>query len=213
MARPCSSQAARVSSSRFEPPGWIRAVTPAAAAASGPSRKGKKASEASTAPRARVAGLGDGDPDRVEPAHLPGADADELPAPGQHDRVRLDRLADPPGEPERRPLLGASAARRVATCPGGGVGLHRVPVLDEQAALDPAQVEARRGGGVRADRRLQVEQADAVLPGRLGGQEPERVGLEAGGEDRLDEPARRRRAARPSRGRRGGSGRRSRRRR
>ena len=85
---PCSSQARRVSSSRFEPPGWMIAVTPAAAAASGPSRKGKKASEASTAPLGSRARLLHGDPDRVEPAHLAGADADELASLGQHDRVR-----------------------------------------------------------------------------------------------------------------------------
>src|SRR5262245_2477156 len=41
--------------------------------------------------------LGDGDPNRIEPAHLPRADADELPAAGEHDRVRLDGLADTPG--------------------------------------------------------------------------------------------------------------------
>jgi len=34
------------SSSRFGPPGWIMAVTPALAASSTPSLKGKKASEA-----------------------------------------------------------------------------------------------------------------------------------------------------------------------
>ena len=71
---PCSSQAATVSSSRFEPPGWMIAVTPAAAAGSGPSRKGKKASEASTEPSAFVARLADRDPDRIEPAHLAGPD-------------------------------------------------------------------------------------------------------------------------------------------
>ena len=42
--------AAIASSSRMEPPGWITAAIPAAAALSMPSRNGKKASEAMTAP-------------------------------------------------------------------------------------------------------------------------------------------------------------------
>ncbi len=46
IAIPCSSAAAITSSSRMEPPGWITQVTPAAAAASIPSRNGKNASEA-----------------------------------------------------------------------------------------------------------------------------------------------------------------------
>ena len=40
------------SSSRIEPPGWITAVAPASAAASSPSAKGKKASDATTEPMA-----------------------------------------------------------------------------------------------------------------------------------------------------------------
>src|SRR5690606_13564211 len=50
MDMPCSSAAAITSASRMEPPGWITAAMPAAAAASMPSRKGKKASEAITEP-------------------------------------------------------------------------------------------------------------------------------------------------------------------
>ena len=49
MARPCSSAAWMTSLSRTEPPGWMMARTPASAAASTPSRKGKKGSEASVA--------------------------------------------------------------------------------------------------------------------------------------------------------------------
>ena len=45
-----SSAAAITSLSRIEPPGWITAVMPALAALSMPSRNGKKASEAITAP-------------------------------------------------------------------------------------------------------------------------------------------------------------------
>src|SRR5262249_2756258 len=53
IAKPCSSQAAMLSASRWEPPGWAIAVTPAAAAASTLSRKGKNASDASTLPFTR----------------------------------------------------------------------------------------------------------------------------------------------------------------
>ncbi len=50
MAIWCSSTALITSSSRMEPPGWMTAVMPAWAAASMPSRNGKKASEAMTHP-------------------------------------------------------------------------------------------------------------------------------------------------------------------
>ncbi|MCY1177579.1 hypothetical protein D9M73_178930 [compost metagenome] len=50
MAMPASSAAAITSASRIEPPGWITAVMPALAALSMPSRNGKKASLAITAP-------------------------------------------------------------------------------------------------------------------------------------------------------------------
>ncbi len=42
------------SSSRTEPPGWMTAVAPASAAVTRPSAKGKKASEATTEPTARL---------------------------------------------------------------------------------------------------------------------------------------------------------------
>ena len=50
IAMPCSSAAPITSSSRTEPPGWTTAAMPASAAASMPSRNGKKASEAITEP-------------------------------------------------------------------------------------------------------------------------------------------------------------------
>ncbi len=50
MARPASSAAAMISSSRIEPPGWITAVAPASTATSRPSAKGKKACEATAEP-------------------------------------------------------------------------------------------------------------------------------------------------------------------
>ncbi|NDD18709.1 MAG: CBS domain-containing protein [Acidimicrobiia bacterium] len=53
IAMPCSSAAAIDSSSRRLPPGCTIATTPAAASTSGPSRNGKNASLAATAPTAR----------------------------------------------------------------------------------------------------------------------------------------------------------------
>ena len=47
---PAARTAATTSASRFEPPGWMIAPTPASSAACGPSGNGKNASDASTAP-------------------------------------------------------------------------------------------------------------------------------------------------------------------
>ena len=122
MARPASSAAAITSSSRSEPPGWITAVAPASAAASSPSAKGKKASEATTEPCVsgvvdpgrlrRVGGLDRGDPRRIDAAHLPGADADRRAVLGVDDGVRLHVLRDAEGEEEvgRTPLRSARAS-------------------------------------------------------------------------------------------------------
>ena len=108
MARPRSSAAAITSSSRIEPPGWMTAVAPASAAASRPSAKGKKASEATTEPRVsgssapqRCRGVGrlpGRDARGVDAAHLPGADADRRAVLGVDDGVRLDVLGDLEGE-------------------------------------------------------------------------------------------------------------------
>jgi len=56
IASPASSAAAMTSSSRIEPPGWITAVAPASTAASSPSAKGKKASDATADPTVRGSG-------------------------------------------------------------------------------------------------------------------------------------------------------------
>ncbi|CAN5222642.1 hypothetical protein BH10PSE1_BH10PSE1_11970 [soil metagenome] len=50
MASPASSAAAMTSASRMEPPGWITAVAPAAAASISPSANGKNASDAQADP-------------------------------------------------------------------------------------------------------------------------------------------------------------------
>ncbi len=79
MAMPRSSAAAITSSSRTLPPGWMTAAAPASASASRPSRNGKKASEATTEPLEREAGvlrLDRGDARAVDAAHLARADAE-----------------------------------------------------------------------------------------------------------------------------------------
>ena len=108
IASPASSAAAITSSSRIEPPGWITAVAPASTAASSPSAKGKKASEATAEPIVRgsgqpLASAASRGPDRgdaraVAAVHLAGADAGGDAVLGVDDRVRLDVLGDGPGE-------------------------------------------------------------------------------------------------------------------
>ena len=110
MARPASSAAAITSSSRSDPPGWITAVAPASAAASSPSAKGKKASEATTEPCvsgvsrpaafAASAALIAAILAEFDAAHLAGADADRGAVLGVDDGVRLHVLGDAEGEDE-----------------------------------------------------------------------------------------------------------------
>src|SRR5438874_6900152 len=81
-----------------------------------------------------LAGLPERDPNRVDAAHLAGADPERLQPAGDHDRVRRDVLADPPGEEEVAPVrLGRLAADRDHPLPVVDVA---VAVLDEQAAED-----------------------------------------------------------------------------
>ena len=76
----------------------MTAETPAARQVSTPSAKGKKASEAQTAPLAFVAGLLDREPGALDAVHLAGPDADDGAVARQHDGVRLDVAHDAPGE-------------------------------------------------------------------------------------------------------------------
>ena len=123
IATPAASQASITSASRFEPPGWITAVEPAWIASSGPSAKGKKASEATAEPASRrlgvlaagVAALLDREADRVDAAHLAGADAERGAVLGDHDRVGADAADDGPGEAACRPTAARSARSSVTT--------------------------------------------------------------------------------------------------
>ena len=183
---PASSQASITSSSRFEPPGWITAVAPAWIASSGPSAKGKKASEA-TASRpagrgvlaAGVAALLDREADRVDAAHLAGADADV--APSLAITIAFERTCRQTVQAKQHvvPLLLARL--------GLGHDLHdlarlgvAVPVLDEQAAADPLDVALAR---VALAALLLAEDPDRLL--LL--QHLEGVVLVAGRDQHLDE--------------------------
>ena len=132
---PAGFTASITSSSRFEPPGWMIARTPASSASCGPSANGKNASDASTAPSQRVAELArflDGEAHSVDAAHLSGADADRLQLAREDDGVRRDVLADAPGEEQLAPVvLGRLAAHDLHRLARVDVGVR---VLDQQAA-------------------------------------------------------------------------------
>src|SRR5829696_5021316 len=87
---PAFSTASITSRSRLEPPGWMKASTPASSASRGPSGNGKNASEASAEPVSEC--LLDRDPDGIDAAHLTGTDPDRLQVLGDHDRIGGDVL-------------------------------------------------------------------------------------------------------------------------
>ena len=121
------------------------------------SRKGEKASEAMTAPRTSSfssAAFRAAMPDRVDAAHLSGADAERGAVARQHDGVGLHELAPPPGEQQVGELPRPSGWRRVTTS-----GRRRRPapyraVCSQQSAGDAAVFElvARRRRGEIAGR-------------------------------------------------------------
>ena len=134
IATPRSFAAAITSSSRIDPPGWITHAAPASMTTSRPSRNGKNASLATAEPaseRLRRLGLDRGDPRRVEPAHLAGADAERHAVGAEDDRVALDVARDLPGEQQvarlrRRRRLGVvttlRSLRRRRGCRRSGSG-------------------------------------------------------------------------------------------
>ena len=160
MARPASSAALITSSSRIEPPGWITAVAPASAAASRPSAKGKKASDATTEPLARVSAeprpsrrlgrLPGGDARGIDAAHLAGADADRRAVPGVDDGVRLDVLGDAEGEEQVGHL--ALGRRALASPPS-------VPCRRRRRCRAPAPGSRPRRCASTSPRRARIGQA------------------------------------------------------
>ena len=135
IAAPTAETASITSASRFEPPGWINATTPASSASCGPSAKGKNASEARTAPSSECPSsprLLDCDPNGVDPAHLPCSDSQRLPASSQDDRIRRHVLDNAPREDEIVPLrVGELSADHLHL---RAIGHRGIALLDEKAA-------------------------------------------------------------------------------
>ena len=177
---PAASAASTTSGSRRDPPGWMIAVTPAPIAISGPSEKGKNASEAQHRAGQRLqARLVDGQAHGVHAAHLARADARRRLLLGEHDRVGAHVHADLPGEHEVAPLV---VGRRAL-----GDDLHLravgevdVAVLYEQPAHD--LLDVRLGQQRRA---ALVVLQDAQR--RLAREDLHRAVLVAGREQHLDE--------------------------
>jgi len=127
IAKPCSSAAAITSSSRILPPGWITHVAPADAAASMPSAKGKKASEATS---------------RVNAAHLTRTNAGCCAVFDIDNRVGFDMFGDFP----RHAQVGHLGLCRGAFCDDFQIFIRNITiitVLDEDTARD---IALRHGG-------------------------------------------------------------------
>src|SRR5690606_4253246 len=118
-----------------------------------------------------------GDPGRVDPAHLAGADAEGLPVAAEDDRVGLDELGYAPGE-QHVGKLGFGRGDLSDYPQFLGREVARVERLHQQAAADPLEVE-----GIAARRQRNLEQADVLL----GGEDGARAVGEARGDQYLDE--------------------------
>ena len=188
MAMPCSSAAAMTSASRTLPPGWITAVMPAAAAASMPSRNGKKASLAQTPADDSIAGPVGGDPRRVEAVLLAGADAE---APADLGRRRW-RSSSPRRTPSRR-----TAGR--PTEPASALWTTRPTRRRDRSPRD--RVSARAGRRRSAGRRASARPGAAAVSTRrfaLATQRVECLALVAGRHDDLGEHRRQGGGRRPA---------------
>ena len=190
MAMPCSLQAATVSSSRREPPGWMIAVTPAAAATSGPSRNGKNASEASTAPRLRSPAFSTAI--RTESSRLIWPAPTPRSWPSLATTIAFDLTIAQTRQAKARSrqlALGRGPARSPPGPPAGSASSRSQPW-----ASSPPSIRRRsrpegagspgRSAPSRSIRRTLFFQVGLVVS------HSERLGIEAGGEDRLEEPAR-----------------------
>ncbi len=186
---PAASAVATTSASRTEPPGWTTAVTPAARHTSRASVNGKKASEAHAAPAsakspAWVARLVDGSPGGVHPRRLTRAHADEPAVADEDDRVRDDAPDQAPGQVKvaalcvRRGPLGDDG-------PGRRVVRGRVRRRHEDGpARRPDRAEGIHGATGSVNAQVRVHDKPQV---RLGGEDGQRVGLEGGRDDDLEE--------------------------
>ena len=138
MGMPLALQAAMTSSSFFEPPGWMMAVTPAAAACFDRVGEGEEGVGGQHRAGRPVAGLFDGDFGRIDAAHLARARAQQHAVLGKHDGVRLDVPHDLPGEAQIGHL------RRRGLCFGDDLPER----LRDRAGRRPlASARRRRGSG------------------------------------------------------------------
>ncbi len=169
MAIPCSLQASIVSSSRREPPGWMIAVTPCdGREVRAVAEREESVGRENRAVRSRP-GFLNGDTNRVEPAHLAGAHADELKVLGQHDRVGFHARTDPPGEVEVLRVRPRRACER--SRPGRRSGrARRHPRSARAIHLRLAAGRGRRGrdwpgpmGDSRSSRRTLLRQLGLVV--------------------------------------------------
>ena len=151
MATPAASQAAKTSSSRIEPPGWMIAFTPGRRRRLG--AVGEREERVAGEHRAvhRHLGLLERQAHRVDPAHLPGADAHRREVAREHDRVALTCFATRQAN-SRSPHSASVGARCVTTVMCVAVLALVVAVLHEQAAGHPAQVALARVGRAAARR-------------------------------------------------------------
>ena len=145
IAMPCSSAAAITSSSRTLPPGWMIAARPRPRRRRRRRGTGRKRPRPTTEPASAspaLAALMDGDPRRVDPAHLARTHAEGPPATAEHDRVRLDEFGDAPCKQEigdlglARPRPGDDLEPSAPTV--GGIGR-----LHQQPAAHALQIPAR----------------------------------------------------------------------
>ena len=152
-------------------------MAPAAAATSRPSGKGKKASLASAEPRRSMptrAALATRLADRVDARRRAAADRERAVGRGEHDRVALDVLHDPPGEGERAALARRRAcARRHARASPGPPSPRPAPAPAgrRRRARTSSSAAGRRSGWKRSRRRffffVSSASASASKPGAI----------------------------------------------
>src|SRR6476659_1605350 len=85
-----------------------------------------------------LARLLDGDPNRVDAAHLSRSDSQSLPTPSEDDRIRRHMLDNARGEDEIVPLrIGELAADHLHL---RAIGPRGIALLDEEAAEHPSVI-------------------------------------------------------------------------
>ncbi len=161
----------------------MTAETPAARQVSTPSAKGKKASDAQTAPTDLAPACSTASRRALDAVHLAGTDADEGAIAREHDGVRLDVPDDAPGEGKVGQLARVRLTRGspCATAPDHRAA-HPRPTA---AGRPPRRATSREGRGRPRDGGV-LEQAQVGL----GGQDLKCPCVEPGRDDDLQEEAR-----------------------